>query len=217
MHSASAINRSACICLNRPRQTLLPFSGCTWVDTRMLSLIVVALFLSQAIVAASFSRPPPEIRGLKLKRELTEIPTTCQAGCAPFGPFLTGASCSVTQCCLSAFQKGYFNCFTCAGTAVNATDYTLAQEYVDVLTTSCIGEGMALPVLTFPGQDQNRALATALPPDASAVPVFASAAVPTSTAPVPAVPSPSKSSAAGRNLKVSVTVVGSLGLLRLFL
>ncbi|KAJ7667522.1 hypothetical protein DFH06DRAFT_1322122 [Mycena polygramma] len=92
-------------------------------------------------------------------------------------------SCPVTQCCSDAFESGYFECYKCVGTAMNVTDFTLAQEYVDVVITSCKTEGFTLPVLTLPGQDPNRALASALPAGASSVPVFASVVRPSVTTP----------------------------------
>ncbi|KAJ7265907.1 hypothetical protein B0H12DRAFT_1100073, partial [Mycena haematopus] len=119
---------------------------------------------------------PPAARripGLRLgARDLPVIPATCQADCAPFAPFLNGATCPATDCCSPAFDFGYADCFACVGNATHATDFSIAQEYVDVLITSCLAEGFTLPVLTLPGQNPNRTLFSALPPGASAIPVF---------------------------------------------
>ncbi|KAK7053905.1 hypothetical protein R3P38DRAFT_2853112 [Favolaschia claudopus] len=112
-----------------------------------------------------------EIPGVQ-RRDLTVIPAACQTGCAPFQPFLTGQNCSTTSCCSPAFEQGYFDCFMCVGTGSNATDFSIAQEYVDVLITACRSVGADLPVLTLPGQNPNRTLVSELPPGASTIPVF---------------------------------------------
>ncbi|KAJ6463212.1 hypothetical protein C8R47DRAFT_1225164 [Mycena vitilis] len=148
----------------------------------MFSLALgISLFLLQTAVHGAGIVPPSarHIPGFRARdaRSLPDIPASCQAGCAPFAPFLQGESCPVTQCCSDAFESGYFECYKCVGTAMNVTDFTVAQEYVDVVITSCKTEGFALPVLTLPGQDPNRALASALPAGASSVPVFASSVV----------------------------------------
>ncbi|KAJ7638399.1 hypothetical protein FB45DRAFT_902722 [Roridomyces roridus] len=126
-------------------------------------------------------------------RSLPDIPTSCQTVCTPFVPFLSGNSCAVAECCLPIFQLGYFDCFGCVGNATHVTDYTLAQEYVDVLTTSCLSQNISLPVLTLPGQNPDRTLATALPPGASSLPIFGPA--PSSTSGT-ATSRPSQSSSA---------------------
>ncbi|KAJ7762745.1 hypothetical protein DFH07DRAFT_813325 [Mycena maculata] len=104
------------------------------------------------------------------------VPAACQGICSPFAPFLAGAACPVTECCTTIFEAGYFECFECVGNSTHATDYSIAQEYVDVITTSCLTEGFTLPELTFPGQKSDRALATALPAGFSIIPVFAPSA-----------------------------------------
>ncbi|KAF7330853.1 hypothetical protein MVEN_02424700 [Mycena venus] len=135
-----------------------------------------ALFLLQAQTVHAAGIIPASARsisGLRVgARDLPVIPAACQANCTPFAPFLTGVGCPVTECCSKIFEAGYFDCFKCVGTATNATDFTIAQEYVDVLTTSCISEGFPLPVLTLPGQNPDRTLVSALPPGASGLPVF---------------------------------------------
>ncbi|KAJ7122926.1 hypothetical protein C8R44DRAFT_784934 [Mycena epipterygia] len=128
------------------------------------------IFLVQAVTGVPGSARVV-LRGL-YSRSLPVIPAACQTGCAPFTPFLSGAACPVTQCCTTIFEAGYFECFKCVGAATNATDYSTAQEYVDVLTTSCTTEGFTLPELTFPGQNADRTLATVLPAGASTVPIF---------------------------------------------
>ncbi|KAJ7179594.1 hypothetical protein C8R46DRAFT_1212138 [Mycena filopes] len=138
----------------------------------MLAAAALVLALAQTVVVAGAGLPPARhIPGLR-PRNLPVIPKTCQGGCAPFAPFFDGAVCPVTQCCSTAFQDGYFDCFLCVGNATDAPDFTIAQAYVDVLTTSCITEGVTLPLLSLPGQDPNRTPTSALPAGASAIPVF---------------------------------------------
>ncbi|KAJ7367805.1 hypothetical protein DFH08DRAFT_6094 [Mycena albidolilacea] len=133
----------------------------------------LSLLHTQLVHAAGIPASARHIPGLRVvARDLPVIPTACQVGCAPFAPFFGGESCPVTQCCSTLFEAGYFECFKCVGTSTNATDFSVAQEYVDVLMTSCIAEGFTLPVLTLPGQNPNRTLVSALPPGASAIPVF---------------------------------------------
>ncbi|KAJ7499422.1 hypothetical protein FB451DRAFT_1385125 [Mycena latifolia] len=136
------------------------------------------MFLAQTVAGVPGSAR--RVQALRPRNNIN-IPASCQAGCEVFTPFLAGASCPVTECCSMIFQTGYFECFKCVGVAINATDFSIAQEYVDVLTTSCIAEGIALPELTLPGQNSARTLATALPAGASSIPIFASG--------VPAAPS----------------------------
>ncbi|KAJ7087299.1 hypothetical protein B0H15DRAFT_950179 [Mycena belliarum] len=150
---------------------------------RAIPVVFAAIYFAPTVAGvASSARRIPGLRS----RSLPTIPSACQAGCAPFAPFLAGAACPVTQCCSSLFETGYANCFRCIGESIHATDFSIAQEYVDVLTTSCVAEGFPLAVLTLPGQDANRTLTTALPADASAIPVFPPASgsvVRSSTAP----------------------------------
>ncbi|KAF7313431.1 hypothetical protein HMN09_00499000 [Mycena chlorophos] len=143
----------------------------------MFALWALLLFSCWQIATAANlarwqSRPMiPSVRRV-FPRGLTDIPSTCSTDCAPFEPFLDGQTCPVTQCCSGAFETAYGDCFKCVGVAINATDYTLAQEYVDVVNTACAAEGYTLPVVTLPGQNPNRTLASALPADASAIAVF---------------------------------------------
>ncbi|KAJ7477228.1 hypothetical protein B0H11DRAFT_2234696 [Mycena galericulata] len=137
---------------------------------RTILAVLGAILLAQT--ATGFPSSVRRVQGLR-SRSLSDIPAACQADCSPFGPFLAGASCPVTECCSTVFEGGYFGCFLCVGNSTHATDYSIAQEYVDVLTTSCFAEGFTLPELTLPGQNPNRTLATALPPGASTIPIFA--------------------------------------------
>ncbi|KAJ6627334.1 hypothetical protein B0H10DRAFT_1993977 [Mycena sp. CBHHK59/15] len=133
------------------------------------------IVLSVALLAAqSVTGVPRSGRRIQM-RELSNVPAACKADCDPFTPFLQGVSCPIAQCCTTLFEAAYFNCFKCVGTATNA-DFSIAQQYVDVVTTSCFIEGITLPELTFPGQNPNRTLATALPAGASTLPIFPSAA-----------------------------------------
>nr|GAT46154.1 predicted protein [Mycena chlorophos] len=176
----------------------------------MFALWALLLFSCWQIATAANlarwqSRPMiPSVRRVFL-RGLTDIPSTCSTDCAPFEPFLDGQTCPVTQCCSGAFETAYADCFKCVGVAINATDYTLAQEYVDVVNTACAAEGYTLPVVTLPGQNPNRTLASALPADASAIAVFggsssSASSVPSSThsgsAPATSSPAPSNGAAA---------------------
>ncbi|KAJ6516393.1 hypothetical protein C8R45DRAFT_243268 [Mycena sanguinolenta] len=139
-----------------------------------LAVGALSVLQTETVHAAGITavRRIPGLRARVGARDLPIIPTTCQDGCSPFQPFLTGATCPAAQCCTTAFDIGYADCFTCVGNATGATDFTIAQEYVDVLITSCLTEGFTIPVLTLPGQNPNRTLVSALPPGASTIPVF---------------------------------------------
>ncbi|KAJ7283286.1 hypothetical protein C8J57DRAFT_1292042 [Mycena rebaudengoi] len=146
------------------------------------------------VISPVFSPPPPPpatlwsrtvigapgsiklVQGLRMRQldGIPNVPAMCRNDCSPFAGFLAGASCPVTQCCIPLFEAGFFNCFLCIGQAQNVTDFSIAQTFVDVLTTSCTAEGLTLPELTFPGQDPQRTLATMLPPGASTAPIFPS-------------------------------------------
>jgi hypothetical protein len=88
--------------------------------------------------------------------------------------------CTFSQCCLASFESGFYNCDICVGT--NDTDYSTAQATLDskylpfyveeklrrslyafiALYDDCAGLGIQLPVLTFPGQNPNRTLSSAV-------------------------------------------------------
>ncbi|KAJ7067882.1 hypothetical protein C8F01DRAFT_1116100 [Mycena amicta] len=165
----------------------------------MLASNLWLLFVAQTVTAASLSGPLQRTRTIRVvPRDLTQIPTACLPECSPFSPFLQGATCAVTECCSVVFETGYFDCFQCVGTSVNASDYSLAQTYVDVVNTACASEGFTLPVLSLPGQNPNRTLATALPPGASAIPVFGPG-LPLSTAVTPSSPQSTASAPASQS------------------
>lgn len=168
---------------------------------RAIPVVFAAIYFAPTVAGvASSARRIPGLRS----RSLPTIPSACQAGCAPFAPFLAGAACPVTQCCSSLFETGYANCFRCIGESIHATDFSIAQEYVDVLTTSCVAEGFPLAVLTLPGQDANRTLTTALPADASAIPVF-----PPASGSVISGSAPGSSTASGASKTASASAVFS--------
>ncbi|KAK7061295.1 hypothetical protein R3P38DRAFT_2828688 [Favolaschia claudopus] len=188
------------------------------------ALGTLLLLQTQTTQAAGIIPPlAREIPGVQ-RRDLTVIPAACQTGCAPFQPFLTGQNCSTASCCSPAFEQGYFDCFMCVGTNSNATDFSIAQEFVDVLITACRSVGSDLPVLTLPGQNPNRTLVSELPPGASTIPVFPNqpdavrssstttteASTPTTTRSAPSAtsPAPSPSGSAPPNAAVKIHATG---------
>jgi len=92
-----------------------------------------------------------------------QVPAQCAAICNPINSILTSDQCSPSQCCLASFENSYFNCLSCVGVSANVTDYGEPQSIIDTLYDDCASLGIQLPVLTFPGQNSNRALSSVVP------------------------------------------------------
>ncbi|KAF9057341.1 hypothetical protein BJ165DRAFT_1419881 [Panaeolus papilionaceus] len=107
-----------------------------------------------------------ESPGALLKRQgaIPSVPTQCKSTCDPVNSVLSTGTCPIDRCCTTTFTKGYFDCFTCVADAVQLTDFSAPQALVDRITTTCASRGISLPVLTFPGQNPSRPLATVAPP-----------------------------------------------------
>jgi len=88
-----------------------------------------------------------------------DVPAGCESSCDPVSSALA-AGCTAATCCQSSFEMGYFSCFECAANASNVTDFSVPQQDLDELIDLCAALGLALPKLTFPGQNPNRTLST---------------------------------------------------------
>ncbi|CAA7259569.1 unnamed protein product [Cyclocybe aegerita] len=97
---------------------------------------------------------------------LPNVPPQCTATCNPVNTVLA-AGCPISQCCQASFATGYYNCFLCVEGALGINDFTVAQGIVDNLVTTCASRGFAIPKLTFPGQNPDRPLSTAIATTAS--------------------------------------------------
>ncbi|KAF8504131.1 hypothetical protein BU17DRAFT_101470 [Hysterangium stoloniferum] len=92
---------------------------------------------------------------------LDQLPPQCRNACS--APIATIQSCNPPQpscTCTTSFELGLFDCYTCLGQAVNATDFSVPQQVIDRLTQACDQAGSPLPTLTFPGQATSRSLST---------------------------------------------------------
>ncbi|KAK0467823.1 uncharacterized protein EV420DRAFT_1473649 [Desarmillaria tabescens] len=92
-------------------------------------------------------------------RQTSNIPSQCQTPCTAASA-LVNANCTPAQCCTSSFENNYVSCIECVGSAANITDYSSFQTIVDELVVQCSIQGIAIPKVTFPGQDENRPLST---------------------------------------------------------
>ncbi|KAK0498284.1 hypothetical protein EDD18DRAFT_1157060 [Armillaria luteobubalina] len=75
--------------------------------------------------------------------------------------------CTPAQCCTSSFENNYVSCIECVGSAANVTDFSQFQTIVDQLVVLCSANGIAIPKVTFPGQDPNRQLSTSAIPSST--------------------------------------------------
>ncbi|KAK0490514.1 hypothetical protein IW261DRAFT_17929 [Armillaria novae-zelandiae] len=121
----------------------------------------------QSYVAALDSRSLSWSRALHVaSRQITGIPSQCQMPCSAASD-LVNADCTPAQCCTSSFETNYVSCIECVGSAANVTDYSQFQTIVDQLVVSCSANGIAIPKMTFPGQDPNRQLSTSAIPSST--------------------------------------------------
>ncbi|KAF8898145.1 hypothetical protein CPB84DRAFT_1780975 [Gymnopilus junonius] len=88
-----------------------------------------------------------------------DVPPGCETTCDPVNSVLS-AGCTVSTCCQSTFEMEYFNCFECVANALNVTDFSVPQEDLDALVDACAALSLALPKLTFPGQNPNRTISS---------------------------------------------------------
>ncbi|KAK0203152.1 hypothetical protein DFS33DRAFT_963821 [Desarmillaria ectypa] len=63
------------------------------------------------------------------------------------------------ECCTSDIENDYLTCIECLYNT-NTMDYAPFQEIIDQWVADCSIQGIALPKLTFPRQDENRTLST---------------------------------------------------------
>ncbi|KAH7888152.1 hypothetical protein F5I97DRAFT_1828994 [Phlebopus sp. FC_14] len=86
----------------------------------------------------------------------TTVPSQCTSTCDPVNNEVN-AGCPVTACCTPSFETAYYNCLECVGVALNATDYSTAQQYLNELWVTCEDMGYDLPELALPGQSTGTA------------------------------------------------------------
>ncbi|KAF8841293.1 hypothetical protein BDN67DRAFT_1010723 [Paxillus ammoniavirescens] len=139
------------------------------------------------------------------------VPSQCTTTCAPVTNEIS-AGCPTAACCTPTFEAAYYNCLECVGTAVNTTDYTLAQDDLNALYMSCVDMGYDLPQLALPGQPASGSSSGAASPAPTGSDIFPSLAGATAT------PSSSSSSAkpatgagVGAKRGVGVEVWGLIG------
>ncbi|KAK0242243.1 hypothetical protein EDD85DRAFT_810557 [Armillaria nabsnona] len=121
----------------------------------------------QSCVAALDPRSLSWSRALHVaSRQVSGIPSQCQTSCSAASD-LVNADCTPTQCCTSSFENNYVSCIECVGSAANLTDYSQFQTIVDQLVVLCSANGIAIPKITFPGQDPNRQLSTSAIPSST--------------------------------------------------
>ncbi|KAF9224407.1 hypothetical protein BS17DRAFT_766455 [Gyrodon lividus] len=111
------------------------------------------------------------------------VPSQCTSACNPVSNEVN-VGCPVAACCTPSFETAYYNCLECVGTALNATDYTTAQDDLNSLYTTCVDMGYYLPQLALPGQSASGSGATSatgvtLPSSLGATALTSSRATPT--------------------------------------
>ncbi|KAH7912457.1 hypothetical protein BJ138DRAFT_1004450 [Hygrophoropsis aurantiaca] len=116
------------------------------------------------------------------KRQANTVPSQCTTTCDPVNSEVS-AGCPITACCSQDFETAYYNCLTCVGTADDATNYTTAQQDLDLLYVTCYDSGYtSLQKYTLPGQNPNRTLSTTnAGPSATAPPASSASAAQTLT------------------------------------
>lgn len=145
----------------------------------MRTAFVFALALSQIVQATLINPLPLAFRSLSSQNlvlrqtNIENVPDACKPDCDPINTRVT-EGCSPQQCCTATFVTGYFNCLKCVGGALNATDFTPAQQVLDDLTAQCDARGLNVPKLTLPGINPNRTLPTVTIPPSNAVPPVSS-------------------------------------------
>lgn len=142
-----------------------------------LSILVGAVALASVPVAgagflgAMLDLNPVQLRAksflLGARQATPNVPPECGAVCAPV---VTINSCTPSECCTASYEQQLYDCFACIVTTGGSSNYTIAQATVDGLYNACAGQGLTIPILTFPGQDPGRPVSS-----------ISGAAAPTST------------------------------------
>ncbi|KIJ70612.1 hypothetical protein HYDPIDRAFT_23703 [Hydnomerulius pinastri MD-312] len=112
------------------------------------------------------------IRGEGVGRRQTAsgtVPAACTSICDPVNTEVNDG-CPVTACCSDSFETAYYDCLQCVGSALNATDYTTAQDYLNTLWITCEDMGYDLPELSLPGQQPSGSSSSSTTPAAAPVP-----------------------------------------------
>ncbi|EGO01459.1 hypothetical protein SERLA73DRAFT_70645 [Serpula lacrymans var. lacrymans S7.3] len=133
---------------------------------QLILLSLVTLFLVLGSWAAPSNGEPylsSRVRlasaGSLTKRQSGSVPEQCTNICDPINSVVASDPSPIMYCSQS-FENGYYNCTLCVGTAVNATDYSVAQKDLDNVYLTCLYSGYPLEELTLPGQNPNRTLTT---------------------------------------------------------
>ncbi|KAJ8087042.1 hypothetical protein PM082_005867 [Marasmius tenuissimus] len=84
------------------------------------------------------------------------IPQQCQDTCSPVTPLLTQRNCTPEQCCTEKFVTDLRDCLLCIGSTQGIQDYSQPQGSIDQFIGSCAAQGIDVPRVTLPGQDNNR-------------------------------------------------------------
>ncbi|PPR03329.1 hypothetical protein CVT24_012605 [Panaeolus cyanescens] len=144
------------------------FAGMIFLAVAMLVTVVGAHNSSNALdgLLRPISIEPSSGTVHRRQGAIPSVPSQCKSTCDPINTILS-TGCRPQQCCTESFTKGYFDCFECVADSVGLTDFTDAQTIVDGIITTCAARGISLPVLTFPGQNPSRTLATVAPPSTS--------------------------------------------------
>ncbi|GLB33297.1 hypothetical protein LshimejAT787_0101810 [Lyophyllum shimeji] len=114
--------------------------------------------------------------GLIARQATGNVPAQCKSICDP----------------VNSQIASYFNCAVCVGNAIEITDYTAPQAFLNSFRQQCASAGVQVPALVFPGQGTaGTVVPTSLPTSArpsSTGPTFITGSAP--GIPTPPVPSP---------------------------
>ncbi|KAG1859037.1 hypothetical protein DFJ58DRAFT_292864 [Suillus subalutaceus] len=125
----------------------------------LVVLSMAASHVSSHPSASDLTQSFRALSSLSYKRQSNSVPSQCASACDPVQNE-ENAGYPKTTCCTRSFEKSYYDCLLCVGTAVDVTDYTQAQADLDQLYVSCYDHGYSLEGRTLPGQDLSLARTT---------------------------------------------------------
>ncbi|KAG1845670.1 hypothetical protein F4604DRAFT_1936837 [Suillus subluteus] len=122
-------------------------------------LVVLSMHVLSHPSASDLTQSFRALSSLSYKRQSSSVPSQCASACDPVQNE-ENAGYPKSTCCTQSFEKSYYDCLLCVGTAVDVTDYTQAQADLDQLYVSCYDHGYSLEGRTLPGQDLSLARTT---------------------------------------------------------
>ncbi|KAG1845668.1 hypothetical protein F4604DRAFT_1818469, partial [Suillus subluteus] len=138
----------------------------------LVVLSMAATHVSSHPSASDLTQSFRALSSLSYKKQTSSVPSQCASACDPVQNE-ENAGYPKSTCCTHSFEKSYYDCLLCIGTAVDVTDYTQAQAHLDQLYVSCYDHGYSLEGRTLPGRDLSLARTTSTVADTSSTSVSA--------------------------------------------